>query len=107
MVHLSGVYKGDKPDASSATQDAAHRKAIADLLQLTPADDNFAASVYGSRFADVDLPKHQMPERQMPSAIAYRMIKDVLSLDGEPKLKLLSPPSSFLSPSAPLSEPSC
>ena len=38
-------------------------------------EDEFTASVYGSRYAAMDLPKHEMPEDEMPREIAYRMIK--------------------------------
>ncbi|EKG12482.1 Pyridoxal phosphate-dependent decarboxylase [Macrophomina phaseolina MS6] len=47
-------------------------------------------SVYGSRFAAEDIPRHEMPEREMPKEIAYRLIKDDLSLDGTPTLNLAS-----------------
>ncbi|MCG8390352.1 MAG: hypothetical protein MJA30_32685 [Cytophagales bacterium] len=56
-------------------------------LQLSNDEDRFTTSVYGSRFAAEDLPKHEMPEVEMPREIAYRMIKDELSLDGNPMLK--------------------
>jgi glutamate decarboxylase len=49
--------------------------------------DTFTTTVYGSRFAREDLPKHEMPEHEMPKEVAYRMIKDDLSLDGNPMLK--------------------
>jgi glutamate decarboxylase len=49
--------------------------------------DSFTTTVYGSRFAAEDLPKHEMPENEMPKEVAYRMIKDDLSLDGNPMLK--------------------
>jgi glutamate/tyrosine decarboxylase-like PLP-dependent enzyme len=52
-----------------------------------PGEDEFSTSVYGSRFAAEDLPSHEMPEKEMPKEIAYRMIKDELSLDGNPMLK--------------------
>lgn len=45
------------------------------------------SSVYGSRFAKEDLPCEEIPDGPMPSGIAYRMIKDELSLDNNPKLK--------------------
>jgi glutamate decarboxylase len=49
--------------------------------------DTFTTTVYGSKFAAEDLPKHEMPEGEMPKEVAYRMIKDDLSLDGNPMLK--------------------
>lgn len=43
-------------------------------------EDEFTSSVYGSRFAAADLPKHEIPEDEMPREIAYRMIKSVASV---------------------------
>jgi glutamate decarboxylase len=37
--------------------------------------EDFIGSVYGSRYAACDLPKYEMPEREMPKEVAYRMIK--------------------------------
>ena len=48
------------------------------------------ATVYGSKYAGEDLPRHEMPEREMPAAVAHRMIKDDLTLDGTPTLNLAS-----------------
>lgn len=85
MVHLgqvtndSEVNKG-KDDASKGI----------DMSKLGPegsSPDDFETSIYGSRFAEQDLPRHEMPEKEMPAAIAYRMIKDDLTLDGNPTLK--------------------
>jgi glutamate decarboxylase len=53
-------------------------------------EDEVTASVYGSRFAVERLPMHEMPEDEMPKEIAYRMIRDDLSLDGNPILNLAS-----------------
>ncbi|OCK76457.1 glutamate decarboxylase [Lepidopterella palustris CBS 459.81] len=53
-------------------------------------EDTLTASVYGSRYAAEDLPKFEMPEREMPKEVAYRMIKDDLTLDGTPTLNLAS-----------------
>jgi glutamate decarboxylase len=82
MVHLSSI-PNDK-----VTENAEVKKAHADLLPTD--DDAFTTSVYGSRFAGTDLPKHEMPENEMPKEVAYRMIKDDLSLDGNPMLNLAS-----------------
>lgn len=46
-------------------------------------DDTFTASVYGSRYAAQDLPKTEMPEKEMPREVAYRMIKCVHSIDAQ------------------------
>ncbi|PQE29469.1 glutamate decarboxylase protein [Rutstroemia sp. NJR-2017a WRK4] len=58
-------------------------------LTMAPStqEDLFTTSVYGSKFAAEDLPKHEMPEGEMPKEVAYRMIRDDLSLDGNPMLK--------------------
>ena len=52
-------------------------------------EDEFTATVYGSKFAAQDIPKHEMPEGEMPKEVAYRLIKDDLTLDGTPTLKLV------------------
>lgn len=83
MVHLSQIPQGREPAARPDTM----RKI---RLQLSNYDDTFTTSVYGSRFASEDLPKHEMPEGEMPREVAYRMIKDELSLDGNPMLNLAS-----------------
>ncbi|KAL8365607.1 hypothetical protein RB595_004431 [Gaeumannomyces hyphopodioides] len=84
MVHLSKVSDASELDENIVQ---AVKKAH---LQLANDDDCFTTSVYGSRFAVDDLPKHEMPEREMPKEVAYRMIKDDLSLDGNPMLNLAS-----------------
>ena len=81
MVHLSTVKQnGNGVDALTDGVKKIH-------LQLTNDEDDFTTSVYGSRFAAKDLPRHEMPEEEMPKEVAYRMIKDELSLDGNPMLK--------------------
>lgn len=79
MVHLSAVHDG--------TDEAADQVAG---LDLSSDADTFTTTVYGSKFAQQALPKHKMPESEMPREVAYRMIKDELSLDGNPKLNLAS-----------------
>ena len=66
-------------------------KGLEDLkLEPNSQEDEATASVYGSRFAAECLPQHEMPEHEMPKEIAYRMIRDDLSLDGNPMLNLAS-----------------
>ncbi|KAI8960485.1 glutamate decarboxylase [Daldinia sp. FL1419] len=83
MVHLAKVPAdgeiGNLPEAVKKIS-----------LRLSNDDDSYTTSVYGSKFAAEDLPKHEMPEGEMPKEIAYRMIKDELSLDGNPMLNLAS-----------------
>ncbi|KAF4230388.1 hypothetical protein CNMCM6457_005964 [Aspergillus fumigatiaffinis] len=69
MVHISRVQKRPKGHAREAE--------VTDY-------------VYGTHFAAQDLPHHEMAEREMPAAVAYRLIKDELSLDGNPLLNLAS-----------------
>lgn len=84
MVHLASV-PNDK------TANAPLVKGMEDLkLEPNDQEDEVTASVYGSRFAAECLPMHEMPEKEMPKEIAYRMIKDDLSLDGNPMLNLAS-----------------
>jgi glutamate decarboxylase len=78
MVHLSTTHD---PRSDTSTPQLPVRESQAGD------SDVFTTSVYGSRFAGEDLPKHKMPETQMPRDVAYRMIKDDLSLDGNPTLK--------------------
>ena len=80
MVHLAKI-KNDSEIEKPPT------KEFSELSLDSPGDDDFSTSVYGSRFAAEDLPSHEMPEKEMPKEVAYRMIKDDLSLDGNPMLK--------------------
>lgn len=81
MVHLQTIPAKD--DANNSLVSGVKKV----HLQLANDDDSFTTSVYGSRFAAQDLPRHEMPEGEMPKEVAYRMIKDELSLDGNPMLK--------------------
>lgn len=90
MVHLATV--STPPDSGSEVEDpnslSKVMKSLKNVqLQLADHDDCYTTSVYGSRFANQDLPKREMPEDEMPKEVAYRMIKDELSLDGNPMLK--------------------
>ncbi|RHZ46584.1 uncharacterized protein CDV56_101148 [Aspergillus thermomutatus] len=55
-----------------------------------PRETEVTDYVYGTRFAAEDLPHHEMAEHEMPAGVAYRLIKDELSLDGNPLLNLAS-----------------
>jgi glutamate decarboxylase len=81
MVHLTAIPHDDDVNDKLV-------KAVKKVhLQLSNDEDNFTTSVYGSRFAAADLPRHEMPECEMPKEVAYRMIKDELSMDNNPMLK--------------------
>ena len=81
MVHLASIPKDH--EVSQPLVDGMKKLNMASSAD----DDTFTTTVYGSRFAAQDLPKHEMPECEMPKEVAYRMIKDDLSLDGNPMLK--------------------
>lgn len=84
MVHLAKV-PNDDAEASNVI------KGVNDIsLEPNAEEDEAIASVYGSRFAVECLPSTEMPEREMPKDVAYRMIRDDLSLDGNPMLNLAS-----------------
>jgi len=80
MVHL-GKVQTDREIADGKLPELEN-------LNLGPTDqDEITTSVYGSRFAAQDLPRHEMPDGEMPREMAYRLIKDDLTLDGNPTLK--------------------
>ncbi|KAL1895273.1 hypothetical protein Sste5346_005420 [Sporothrix stenoceras] len=85
MVHLAEIKH-----ASATTDKHIDQDLKKSHLQLANDADCFTTSVYGSRFASSDLPRHEIPEIEMPKEVAYRMIKDELSLDGNPMLNLAS-----------------
>jgi glutamate decarboxylase len=82
MVHLSGVPTDKQVNEINDLVPGMSKISFAEADE-----DTFNSSVYGSKFAGQDLPKHEMPENEMPKEIAYRMIKDDLTLDGTPTLK--------------------
>ncbi|CAI7639784.1 unnamed protein product [Penicillium glandicola] len=53
-------------------------------------DQGDCSYVYGSRFAAMPMPSHQLPAGEMPKDVAYQLIKDDLALDGQPILNLAS-----------------
>jgi glutamate decarboxylase len=75
MVRLAKVKRGPETQPSQPT-------AVRDRDE-----DVASSSVYGTHFSLEHLPHGEMSEREMPPGIAYRMIKDELSLDGNPLLK--------------------
>jgi len=68
MVHLASV-----PNDRDAS---AHIIKGLEKANFFPAEeDDVTTSVYGSSYAAQDLPKYEMPEKEMPKDVAYRMIK--------------------------------
>ncbi|KIW88911.1 glutamate decarboxylase [Cladophialophora bantiana CBS 173.52] len=100
MVHLAQVTKDPSKGESSEFGHPRRRASVVPGLEHIslepPGEDEFSTSVYGSRFAAEDLPSHEIPEKEMPKEIAYRMIKDELSLDGNPMLNLASFVTTFM-----------
>jgi glutamate decarboxylase len=84
MVHLHSVVS-DKDAKASLLPGVEQIKS-----DLSSSQDEVAGTIYGSRFAAQDLPRHEMPEGEMPREVAYRLIKDDLTLDGNPVLNLAS-----------------
>jgi glutamate decarboxylase len=85
MVHVNRV---------ATTKEVEHAKAqfetVSNIDLTAEEEDDYTATVYGSRYAAEDLPRHEMPDTEMPPAVAYRLIKDDLTLDGTPTLNLAS-----------------
>lgn len=90
MVHLAQIPSDDH--ANAPLVEGMEKLQMAGLNS----GDTFTTTVYGSKFASEDLPKYEMPEKEMPKEVAYRMIKDDLSLDGNPMLNLASFVTTFM-----------
>ncbi|KAK3209309.1 hypothetical protein GRF29_69g1401296 [Pseudopithomyces chartarum] len=86
MVHLNRVATDKEVQAAKGLVDGMKKFTLA--VEDEPED--YTATVYGSKYAAEDLPRHEMPDREMPPQVAYRMIKDDLTLDGTPTLNLAS-----------------
>ncbi|KAI8085832.1 glutamate decarboxylase [Gilbertella persicaria] len=59
-------------------------------------ETEYESTVYGTHWASRDIPRYEMPEDEMPASVAYRMIKDELTLDGTPALNLASFVTTFM-----------
>ena len=70
MVHLAAVVN----DADAGQK----LSSKFEELEIGPEEDfgeEYSTTVYGSKFAACDIPKHEMPEGEMPKEVAYRLIK--------------------------------
>lgn len=74
MVHLAPI-----PTAKDIQPGTVGGHSLEQLKLESLGDDNFTTTVYGSKYAALDLPKYEMPETEMPREVAYRMIKFVLT----------------------------
>lgn len=83
MVHLASVPNDGETERPILSR-------LQSLRMDEPTEDEVSTSVYGSSWAAHDLPRYEMPEKEMPKDVAYRLIKDDLTLDGTPTLNLVS-----------------
>src|SRR3984893_16987512 len=58
------------------------------------------ASAYGSRYLSAPLPKYELPRAEMPARVAYQLVHDESSLDGNPSLNLASFVTTWMEPEA-------
>ncbi|KAL5336883.1 pyridoxal phosphate-dependent transferase [Aspergillus crustosus] len=78
MVNLSRVH----PESSPHQQRRESRDSSVQTSEY--------AGVYGTKYAAEELPHFVMNQRGMPADVAYRLISDELSLDGNPLLNMAS-----------------
>jgi glutamate decarboxylase len=79
MVHLAAIPTNDKlaPPSVAGVSLKSIKEDVDNNLNVS--DETFTTTVYGSKYAALDLPKYEMPEEEMPREVAYRMIKYYLS----------------------------
>jgi glutamate decarboxylase len=87
MVHLASVPNDDQVKKHHKKSTLTKGMEAFQLGPIISDEDTYTTTVYGSKYAAEDLPKYEMPEHEMPKEVAYKMIKDDLSLDGNPMLK--------------------
>lgn len=63
MVHLNRVATNNEVTSSKIAEDFSTIK-LEDY-----SEDDYTTTVYGSRHAAVDLPRHEMPEKEMPPQV--------------------------------------
>jgi len=59
-----------------------------------------AEPLYASRYELQPIPKHRLPDDEMPAAVAARLVRDELALDGNPALNLASFVTTWMEPEA-------
>ena len=81
MVHLACI-PNDKGDNENLAEEV-------ERLAFNATTQNNASnvSIYGSIYSTQQVPMYEIPDNELPKEVAYRMIKDDLSLDGNPVLK--------------------
>lgn len=76
MVHLAGIPNDEDlkpPTVGGVTLESLKIDNGLDTVQED--EDDFTTTVYGSKYAALDLPRYEMPDNPMPKEVAYRMIK--------------------------------
>lgn len=70
MVHINRVATTKEVDSEKTTIEPI---ANTNGIDLTPEDDadDFTATVYGSKYAAEDLPRHEMPVRLTPALMVH------------------------------------
>ena len=68
-----------------------------DLEQLEESKRGHA-STYSTRYFTESVPKYEIPKSGMPANAAYQLIKDEVSLDGNPALNLSSFVTTWMEP---------
>ena len=66
------------------------------------AEQEFTASIYGSRVMAQPLPKYRLPEGSLPGSVAYQLVHDQLNLDMKPDKNLASFVTTWMEPEADL-----
>jgi len=62
--------------------------------------DELLVSTYGSRDFDHPIPKHVIPDKEMPADHAYCLVRDMLMLDGNSRLNLATFVTTWMEPEA-------
>ena len=69
------------------------------LDHLSP-EEAVITPTYASRFLTSAVPKYEIPDREMPPAVAYNLIRDELALDGDSRLNLATFVTTWMEPEA-------
>ena len=69
-------------------------------LQELPESDSTLTPMYGRRGLNVDVPKYEMPEKEMLPRTAYDIVHDELMLDGNSRLNLATFVTTWMEPEA-------
>jgi hypothetical protein len=68
MVHINRVSTSREISEEQSQFEAIDATTTIDLTPEDEADD-FTATVYGSKYAAEDLPRHEMPDKEMPPSV--------------------------------------